>query len=86
MENWQPKMNNGIGKKLNIDKIESNLVSIIIPKLEEFGEFPRRNTLLMKPRYVSVRITTNFPLDSYQGKRHPLKKLTLPQLAKGITP
>ena len=37
---------NEIGEELHIDEIETNLVSNIIPKPEEFDESSRRNTHL----------------------------------------
>ena len=49
---------NEIGEELN--KIESNLINNVIPKLEEFGESSRRNAHFMRPMYVPVGCTTNF--------------------------
>ena len=37
---------NEIGEEFNINEIESNLVNKVIPKLEEFGEPYRKNTIL----------------------------------------
>ena len=62
--------NNEVGEELNIDKIESNLVNNVVPKLEEWGESSRRNAEFLRPRYVSVGRTTNF------SSRFILRKIT----------
>jgi len=51
---------NEIGKKLDLEEIETNLVNNVIPKREEFGEPFRRNTHFIRTRYVPVGCTTNF--------------------------
>ena len=51
---------NEIGEELNIDEIETNLLNDVIPKPEEFGKSPQRNTYFMRRRYVPAGCTTNF--------------------------
>jgi len=51
---------NKIREALNIDEIESNLVSNVVPKFEEFDEPSRRNIHFMRPKCVSAGRTTNF--------------------------
>ena len=44
--------NNEITEELNIGKLESNLVNIVAPKPEEFGESSRRDNHFMRSRYI----------------------------------
>ena len=69
---------NEVGKELNMDEIDSNLVNNVIPKHEEFGE----SSIRMRPGYIPMWCATTFPLGSSQGKPHALKKLALPQTTK----
>jgi len=78
--------NNEIGEELNIDKIKSNLVNNVVPKLEEFGKSSRRNSNLMRPRYVLRRCTTNFSFGFIPRKTTSYKKLALSQLANRLYP
>jgi len=51
---------NEIGEELNIAEVDVNLLNNVVPKPEEFGEPFRRNTHLIRPRYVAAGRTTNF--------------------------
>jgi len=64
--------NNEVGEELNIDEIEFNLVSNVVPKLEEWGESSRRNTKFLRPRNVSTGRTTNFFLWIYSKENYIL--------------
>jgi len=71
---------NKIGEE--IDETETNLVSNVVPKPEEFDEPSRRDTHFLRPRYVPAGRTSNFSLGLSQEKLQPKKKLALPQLVK----
>ena len=43
---------NEIGEEIDLRKTETNLVTNVVPKPEEFGEPSRRNTHFLRPRYV----------------------------------
>ena len=43
---------NEIGEEIDLYETEINLVNNIVPKHEEFGEYSRRNTHFLRPRYV----------------------------------
>lgn len=51
---------NEIGEELHIGEIDTNLVSNVIPKPEEFSEPSRRNTHFIRLKYVPGERTINF--------------------------
>ena len=69
---------NEIGEGFNIDEIQFSLVNIVVPKLEEFGELPRRSTHFIRHRYLAVGCVTKFSFGFIPRKPHHLKRLALP--------
>ena len=53
---------NEIGKELNVNKSDVNLVNNVIPKHRKFDESFRRNTHFIRPKYVQSRRITNFSI------------------------
>ena len=74
--------NNEVGEELN--EIESTLVNNVVPKPEEWAESSKRNTQLLRPRYVSAGRITNFSLGFIPRKTTSYEKISLPQLVKRI--
>ena len=68
---------NEIGKELDLGEIETNLVNIVIPKPEEFGEPSRRSIHFLRPRYVPVECTTNFSFRFIPRKTTPFEEIDL---------
>ena len=52
--------NHEVGEKLNIGKIESNLVNNVVPKSKKWEESSKRNTQFLRQRYVPAGRATNF--------------------------
>ena len=51
---------NEIGEEIDLYETETNLVNNVVPKPEEFGKSPTRNTHFLRPRYVPAGRTSNF--------------------------
>ena len=73
---------NEIGKELNIDKIESNLVNNVVPKHEEFGKLFRRNTHFMRSRYVPAGRITNLSFEFIPRKTMFYEEISLTTISQ----
>jgi len=73
---------NEIGEELDLCEIESNLVNNVVPKPEEFGEPSRRNTHLIRPRYVLAGRTTNFSFGFILRKTTAYKEINLTSISQ----
>jgi len=70
---------NEIEEEIDLYETETNLVTNVIPKPEEFGELSRRNTHFLRPRYVPARHITNVSF-----RFIPRKTMTYEEI--GLTP
>ena len=73
---------NEIGEELNVDEIESNLVTNVVLKPKEFGEPSRRNTHFIRPKYAPPGQAINFFFGFISSKATTFEETTLSQLTK----
>jgi len=74
--------NNDVVEELNIVEIESNSVNNVVPKPEEWGELSRRNTQLLRPRYVSAGRPSNFSFGFTPRKTASYEEISLTPISQ----